>query len=111
MFQGSDVREIQKFIWLLLVLVVIAKVFPFLRDLYLARTYAPGEIPLSVVDNFQFISLGLVALQNVASALWLRYLAFQNGVGTIVWSAFGLLFGLIAVAILYLASMYERQKT
>ena len=96
MFQRNDVKEIQKYILLLLVLAVVAKVFPLLRDIYLAQTYGASDLPLQIKKNWEFYSLSFVALQNIASALWLRYLALKNELNTLVWGLFGLVFGLIA---------------
>ncbi|NQY26337.1 MAG: hypothetical protein HRT92_04080 [Piscirickettsiaceae bacterium] len=104
-------KDIQKYIWLLVVLALIAAVFPFLRDIYLARTYGASELPTVVKENWQAISVLVIGLQNVAAALWLRYLAKKHELGQLVWVAFGLLFGLIAVGLFYLARMNERQGT
>lgn len=110
-FQRHNMKEIQKYIWLLLVMAVIAKTFPFIKDIYLSQTYGTSEAPSLVKRTLEIFSFGLVAMQNIASSLWLRHLAIKNKLSIALWSIFGLFFGLIAVAIFYIAKINERQET
>jgi len=104
-------RAIQKYLWLSIILALIAVIFPFLRDVYLARTYGSIDLPEVVRGNWQALSVLFVGLQNIGAAFWLRYLAKKDNSGQVVWVAFGLLFGLIAVGLFYLLRIYERQET
>ena len=104
-------REIQRYVWLLIVLSFVAFAFPLLRDIYHARTYGAIELSAVVKANWEFVSIAIIALQNVASALWLRHEAVKNQVGVLVWATFGLFFGLMAVGIFYLVQINERKET
>jgi hypothetical protein len=104
-------KDIRKFVWLLVVLALIAAVFPFLRDLYLARSYGAADLPISVKENWAAVSYLVVGLQNVGAAIWLRHVAKKHDSGQLAWVAFGLLFGLIAVGLYYLVRISECQKT
>ncbi len=104
-------KGINKFIWLAIVLAAIASVIPFLRDIYLASTYGATGVPYSVKEQWESVSVILLVLQNIASALWLRYLASNDKNSVLTWSVFGLSFGLISVAIYYMVRMNERIET
>ena len=98
-------KDIQKFVWLLVAFALMAAVFPFLRDVYLARTYGSQELLPDVRASWEFVSYAVIGLQNVGAALWLSHEAKKNSVGQVAWAAFGLLFGLIAVGIFYLVRL------
>lgn len=103
-------QEVQKYIVLLLVLSVIAYLFPFFRDIYLMNRFG-GEIPYFDKKKWELWTSIIVALQNVGAAVWLWVLAKTNGLSRMVWSLFGLAFGLIAVGIFYLVRLNEKRET
>lgn len=104
-------QEVGKFIWLAIFLAVVAIIFPLLRDVYLANQYGSTEIPHTIMKQWEFISYLFVALQNVAAASWLFWLASKNKVSKLTWSLFGLFFGLMAVALYYLIRINGKIET
>ena len=104
-------KDIQKYLWLLVVLALFAVIFPFLRDLYLAKSYGASELPVAVKEYWQVVSVLVVGLQNLGAALWLKYLTKKHQTGQLAWVIFGLLFGLIAVGLYYLIRINDRHET
>jgi len=104
-------KDIEKFVWLLIVLAIVSAIFPIVRDLYLASTYGNTEIPKIVKYNFRSLSLLFIGLQNVGAALWLNYLAKKHEVSRLAWVFFGLFFGLFAIGIYYLVWLNEKNET
>jgi branched-subunit amino acid transport protein len=102
-------KQIHKYIWLLIVLSAIASIMPFVRDIYLARTYGAMDIPFVVKANMEALTAAFFALQNLAAALWLKHVAANDKEGWLAWTAFGLFFGLIAIVIYYLVKLHDRR--
>jgi hypothetical protein len=104
-------KELNKFIWLAIALSLIASVTPFIRDIYLARVYGAEGAPYSIEQQWVFVTLIIVGLQNIAAALWLYSLSAKYHSSKLTWTAFGLFFGLISVGIYYLVRINERLET
>ncbi len=104
-------KNIQKYILLLVVLAVLAYTFPIVRDIYLAYTYGSGQIPYYVEKNWETVSLLVISIHNVAAAIWLWQLARKYELSKSIWMSFGLLFGLIAVGIFYLVRINDKLET
>ena len=104
-------KGIQKYIWLFVFLSVVAATFPLLRDLYLARRFGASELPVTVAENWELLSVFIIAIPNLAAALWLRHIAAKSNVGGWVWGTFGLVSGLLAVALFYLVRINESHET
>ncbi len=103
-------ESIKKIVWIAIIFTVAGPIFTFFRDIYLANTYGALEIPFDVKRQWELISLLVVGLQNVASALWLWYEGARNKSGRVVWSLFGLVVGLIGVVIFYLVRLNFDKK-
>jgi len=104
-------KDIEKFVWLLVVLAFVSVIFPLVRDLYLATTYGSTEIPKIVTYNLRTLSFIFIGLQNVGAALWLYSLAKKHEVNRLAWVFFGLFFGLFAIGIYYLVRINEKNET
>jgi len=104
-------KEVQKFIWLLIVLAIITSLFPLFRDVFLARVYGTADISAYAQANWKMISIGITFFQNIAAALWLRHVAIKSHVSALSWSLFGLIFGLMAIVIFYLVRLNEKIET
>ncbi|USD36181.1 hypothetical protein [Ferrimonas sp. SCSIO 43195] len=101
-------EEVKPFILLAIVLAVAAAVFPLFRDMYLAVEYGVTEIPYTVRKQWESLSILVVSLQNLACCAWLWWVTSKNNDGKLLWSAFGLLFGLVPIAIYYLVRLNDR---
>ena len=99
-FSEGILENIRKFVWIAIIFAVAVPVFTFLRDVYLASTYGALEIPHDIKKQWESISLLVLGLQNVAAALWLWYEASKNKSGSVVWSLFGLVFGINGVRVI-----------
>ena len=104
-------KELNKFIWLAILLSLIASVSPFIRDLYLARVYGAEGAPYFIEQQWVFVTVIFVSFQNIAAASWLYYLSAKHHSSKLTWTAFGLFFGLISVGIYYLVRINERLET
>ena len=104
-------KELNKYIWLAIALSLIASASPFIRDLYLARVYRAEGAPYFIEQQWVFVTLIIVSLQNIAAALWLYSLSVKYHSSKLTWTAFGLFFGLISVGIYYLVRINERLET
>ena len=51
-----------------------------------------------------------IFIPSIAAAFWLRYLAQRHNSGMLLWFFFGLVGGLISVAIYYLIRIMKNQK-
>ena len=104
-------KDVQKYIILLVVLAVCATAFGLFRDIYLATEYGANGAPRVVKETWQVVSVIFVVLTNIGAALWINHLARGRNINKLIWSVFGLFFGLMAVVIFYVASIYEEIKT
>ena len=104
-------QGVANFIWLAIILAIIALIFPIIRDTYLANQYGVTEIPYQVTKQWEFISYVFIALKNIAAASWLFWLASKDNINKLAWVVFGLFFGLIAVALYYLVRINGKIET
>jgi hypothetical protein len=63
-----------------------------------------------VKGNLKMLYGLTIFIPRIASALWLRYLAKEHKTGALLWFFFGLVGGLISVAIYYLIRIYEKTQ-
>ncbi len=104
-------KDIQRYIWLFIILSIVVAAFPLLRDVYLARSFGATELPATVKANWELASVIVFAMPNLAAALWLRHVAGKSNAGNWAWCAFGLVLGLLAVALFYLVRISESHET
>jgi hypothetical protein len=104
-------KELNKYIWVAIALTIIASVFPFLRDVYLARIYGAEGVPYLIEQKWIFVTVIIVSAQNVAAAFWLYSLSARYNTSKITWTSFGLFFGFLAVGIYYLVRINDRFET
>ena len=100
-------KKYEKFVLLLVALLVLSKVTPLVRDLYLARTYPPDLIPYHVSETWRSISMLMVALVNIGAAAWLMTESARQAANRWIWGLFGLLFGLIGVIVFYVVLIFR----
>lgn len=100
-----------KFIWLAVIFATISAFFPLVRDLYISAQFGSSEAPYLVSKQLESVSLFLVAFKNVAASIWLYWLASKYETKKLPWFVFGMLFGLIAVALFYLVRINENTET
>jgi uncharacterized membrane-anchored protein len=100
---------IHKFIWLLIALAIVSGVLLAIQPYYYAHEYGASDVPQSTVAAWKLVLVLIGAIQNLASALWLRYESKRAQLESLVWPLFGLLFGLFAVGIFYLKAIYEQK--
>lgn len=103
-------QEVQKYIVLMVLLGIIAYLFPLFRDFYLVSLYG-GNIPYLEERSWELFTFIVIALQNVVAGIWLWALARKDELNKLVWAVFGLVFGLIAVGIFYLVRLNEKLET
>lgn len=103
-------KETQKYVAWIAVLAVVGAVFPFLRDVYLANVSWEN---LTYLDKkyWEMTTSLVLALQNIVAAIWLWVLARRDGLNRVIWTFFGLIFGLLAVGIFYLIRLNEKMET
>ena len=95
---------------LLVGLLVLSWVAPFLIDIYLARTYGPAEsIPPDVKGSWTVVKFVALYLVHFGAAYWLQAEAATLALSRWIWAAFGLAFGLLAVVVFYLLTIYHSQ--
>ena len=104
-------KNIQKYIIWLVILGAVSIALPFVRDMYFAQQYGSSSIPSLDKAQWKFYILIAGIIQNIASAMWLVYLAKTHKANGVIWGAFGLTFGLFGVGLFYLVSIHENQKT
>ncbi len=104
-------QGVAKFIWLAIILAIVAFIFPVIRDTYLANQYGVTEIPHQVTKKWELISYVFITLKNIAAASWLFWLASKDNINKLVWVVFGIFFGLIAVALYYLIRINGKIET
>ncbi len=107
----KNMKNVQKYIILLVALSICATLFGLFRDIYLATEYGANGPPIFIKETWKSISIIFVVLSNLGAALWINHVAKERDVNRLIWSVFGLLFGLVAVGIFYAASIYEEIKT
>ena len=107
----GSMKDIEKYVWLLIVLAIVSAVFPLFRDIYLASIYGANDVPISVKGNWQSLSILFVGLPKLGAALWLNYIAKKHGASPVLWAGFGLFFGIMAIGLYYLVRIDDRKET
>ncbi len=101
-------KRYEKFVLLLVALLILSKITPLARDLYLARTYGgPDLIPYYISETWRSISMLMAALVNVGAAIWLMAESARQAANRWIWGLFGLLFGLIGVIVFYVVLIFR----
>ena len=96
------------YIWLLVFAGLATGLTPYLGDLLLAQNYGVNRIPSFELAKFKAYASSIGFVENVVSAIWLMKVANRNNSLRLVWSLFGLVYGLWAIAIYYLIAIYEQ---
>jgi len=100
-------KRYEKYVLLLVALLVLSKITPLARDLYLARTYPMDQIPYHISETWRSISMLMAALVNVGAAIWLVAESARQAANRWIWGLFGLLFGLIGVIVFYVVLIFR----
>ena len=105
-------KQIEKFLVVVLILAVISIAVTFSWNALLVRLYGAakyGEITVfsKLVAIILLISKGLV---NIFVALWLFAAARKGEAAPWAWLVFGIFFGLLAVVLFYLMRIYDILK-
>ncbi len=101
-------KRYEKYVLLLAALLILSRITPLVRDIYLARAYGPPEmIPYMIAETWRSISILMVALVNAGAAVWLIAESARQDANRWIWGLFGLLFGLIGVIVFYVVLIYR----
>jgi hypothetical protein len=103
-------NKINKYVLLFIILSSAPMLFPIFQEIFITNYYG-GEIPIIGKGILKIIYGVFIFLPDIAAAFWLRYLAQKHNSGTVLWFFFGLVGGLISVAIYYLIRIYEKTET
>ena len=101
-------KRYEKFVLLLVALLVLSKITPLVRDVYLVRTYGQLDlIPFYVSEAWRSISMLMAALVNVGAAAWLMVESARQAANRWIWGLFGLLFGLVGIITFYAVLIFR----
>jgi hypothetical protein len=103
-------NNIRPFLLIFIILSFLSSTIYPLTNLYLMNIYN-GNIPAMVRANWQIPFAATYLLPNLAVAFWLRHVAKKEKTSSLLWFFFGLLGGLISIAIFYLIRIYENFST
>ncbi len=95
------------YVWALVLVGLASGTIPFASDVFIAQNYGAGEVSKYQIAQLKFYAAFIGFLENIVSAIWLGVVAVENKSSRVSWSLFGLVYGLWAVAIFYLLSIYE----
>ena len=106
-------KRYEKFILIFISFVILSRIFAFLLDVYIARL---GITNSMAVDYPALYSLrgALPYLSHIITAIWLFSESPKRFGGRFVWTALGLMTGLVGVAVFYTLQIWvtlrENQK-
>jgi len=100
------VSKQEKFIILIITLVIIGRFGGLAKDLFIAQYYGAGGLSAAHEQLWYLASAILNGLINIGASIWLYFEANEVKLKAWVWALFGLFFGLIGVAIFYLVQIY-----
>lgn len=95
-------RSTEKYILIIITLSLISTVVPVAREFYIFTNISSVVLTENDKAWWTLWRVGLSALVNVGSAIWLFSESRKNSYNTVVWTLFGLTFGLFAVGLFYL---------
>ncbi|MCU7806641.1 MAG: hypothetical protein KZQ73_02055 [Candidatus Thiodiazotropha sp. (ex Semelilucina semeliformis)] len=95
------------YIWFLIFAGLATGATPFIGDLLLAQNYGTGEIPSFELAKFKAYAGFAAFIENIVCAIWLMTVSNRNIALRVVWTVFGLVYGLWAIAINYLLKIHE----
>jgi len=98
------------FLLMFIMLSFLSSIIYPLTHLYLMNIY-DGNIPAMVRATWQIPFAVTYLLPNIAVAFWLRQVAKKEKTSPLLWFFFGLVGGLISLAIFYIVRIYEKLNT
>jgi hypothetical protein len=101
-------KNIEKYVLIIIVLSLIGTVIPIARDLYITTNISNVVLTENDKAIWTLWRVGLAALVNVGSAIWLFSESRKNSSSSLIWSFFGLTFGLFAVGLFYLVCINNK---
>ena len=101
-------KNTEKYILIIIALSLISTFIPIARDLYITTNISSVVLTENDKAWWTLWRVGLSALVNVGSAIWLYAESRKNRYSSLVWSLFGLTFGLFAVGLFYLVSINNK---
>jgi hypothetical protein len=103
-------KSIEKILLVVIVLLVLSRVGILLKDIWIISSAGADGLSIQQKIISQYLSFIFFAIVNIGSSVWLYIEAAKSEMKTWVWTVFGLFFGLMAVAIFYLAGIYNHLK-
>jgi len=100
----------EKLVLLLVVFVLLGKFGMLGRDIVFARLYGGSEVPFQDREYWELLAYLLGSAVNIGSAIWLFIEAKAVGLKAVLWAIFGLVFGLMGVALFYLIQLYVPRR-
>jgi hypothetical protein len=95
-------KRYDKLVLVIVALVLISKFGAIGRDFIVAQIYGVGPIPMETKKTWEFISFLLSNLINFGVGIWLYIEVQREKLNRWVWAIFGVIFGLMGLAIYYL---------
>jgi len=102
-------KRYEKFVILLLALMILAWTTPFIGRIQMAREYGI-DIPLHVSAYWRSINTLMFALANAGAGVWLFAESPRHAANRWIWCFFGILFGLIGVITFYAILIYRNTR-
>ena len=99
-------KKYEKLILLILGLFLLSRISILFRDLFVAYYFDTGELTIVEKKNLEAVTFIITSLVNIGCGVWLFIESGRNELNKWIWSIFGLLFGLIGIAIYYLVAIY-----
>jgi MFS family permease len=103
-------NNIKPFLLIFIILSFLSSIIYPATYLYLLNIY-DGNIPTMVRSKWQMLFSATYLLPNIAVAFWLSHIAKKEKSSPLLWFFFGLVGGLISLAIFYLIRIYEKLNT
>jgi hypothetical protein len=104
-------KQIEKLVLVVIAFLIFSRVGIFIKDIFYAYSVGTGEPTLQQTLTFKNISFILFIIVNIGSSIWLYVESQKAKLRKWIWTLFGLLFGLMAVAIFYLSGIYHQIRS
>ena len=100
----------EQLVLLLIALVLVGKFGMLGRDMIFARLYGNSGAAVQGYEYWELVSYLLASVVNLGSAIWLLVEAKAADLRAFLWAVFGLVFGLLGVALFYLIQLYGSRE-